>query len=328
MFIREKCDACGDCLVMCQYTDFGQEEARAQFESLLRGDAPDIVASCVTCVACNQYCPKGANPFDLILERQEQTGVLNIPEQNTELFRNMPNAPSTVIQGDPAMPSLSLCSVGDLVGGLFDGPIFEGMTVLKGGDYFCGVGWIHLGHEAPVRQNAPRVIANLAATGASEIVFYHDDCYALAASIAADYGIDVPFKPVHIIEYLFDHVRQHESDTTPLGLKVAYQQPCASRYTPWKDEQLDELFERLGVRRVSRRYDREMALCCGSPLMPRDRERAAEVKDRNVEDALASGAEAMAYLCPLCVLNLRKVAGARGLENLHLIELVNKALYE
>ncbi len=177
-----------------------------------------------------------------------------------------------------------------------------------------------------MRENAPRVVKNLAATGAEQIVFYHDDCYALLASMVSEYGIEVPFRPVHIIEYLLDQVKERAGNITPLGLRVAYQQPCASRYTPWKDEQLDELFGLIGVERVDREYDRKSALCCGSPVMPRDRERALEIKERNIKDAVEHGAQAVAYLCPLCVLNLRKVASAAGLENFHLIELVKQAL--
>jgi len=326
MFYEEKCDLCGDCLVLCPYVDYDRDEAVEQFGQLKDGGTPEIVGECVTCVACNQFCEKGANPFDLILERQEQTGVLNIPEQNTQLFRNLPDAPTQVLPGEPGRPALSLCSVGDLVPGLFEGPLFEGMTLLKGGDFFCGVGWVHLGQESPVRENAPRVIEKLAATGASEIVFYHDDCYALVTTIAKEYGVDVPFHPVHIIKYLLDQVKEHADEVKPLGLRIAYQQPCASRYTPWKDAQLDELFELIGVERVEREYDRMSALCCGSPVMPRDRDRAAQIKERNIADAVAHGAQAIAYLCPLCVLNLRKVSASAGLENHHLIELVKQAL--
>lgn len=326
MFDRENCDLCGECVARCPYQDYSLDEAAAQFQELVEGGTPPFVAECVTCVACNEYCEKGARPFDLILERLEETGVLEIPEQNTQLFRNLPNAPSEVVKGDPGKPALSLCSVGDLLPGLLDGPLFEGMTRLKGGDYFCGVGWVHLGQEKPLRDNARRVVENLAAVGAREIVFYHDDCYALLASIAGDYGIDVPFRPVHVIEYLLERVKERGDAVGRLGLKVAYQQPCASRYTPWKDERLDELFRLIGVERVARGYDRASALCCGSPLMPRDRDRAMAVKRRNIDDAVAGGAEAMAYLCPLCVLNLRKPAAASGLENHHIIELVEKAL--
>jgi Fe-S oxidoreductase len=324
MFDAERCDLCGDCLVLCPYFDYGREEAIAGFRLLVDGGTPGFVGECVTCVACNEFCEKGARPFDLILQRQEETGVLGVKEENTQLFRNLPNIAGQVIKGEPGRPALSLCSVGDLVEGLFEGPLFEGLTVLKGGEYFCGVGWVHLGAETPMRQNAPRVVEALAATGAAEIVFYHDDCYALFATIAPEMGIDVPFRPVHIIEYLLGCVKARQ-DVKRLGLRVAYQPPCASRYTPWKDGQLDELLELIGVERVEREHDRRAALCCGSPMMVRDREKALEIKERNIADAKAYGAQAMAYLCPLCVLNLRKVAGASGLENYHLIELVKMA---
>jgi Fe-S oxidoreductase len=165
---------------------------------------------------------------------------------------------------------------------------------------------VHLGEETPVREGAARVIENIAATGAEEVIFYHDDCYALMATMAPDYGIEVPFRPVHIIEYLLDRVKKNPAAVRRLGIRAAYQQPCASRYT--------------------REYDRLFALCCGSPMMPRDREKAMRIKERNIHDAVNSGAQAMAYLCPLCFLNLRKVAAASGLENYHIIELVKKAI--
>jgi len=36
------------------------------------------------------------------------------------------------------------------VPGPFEGRLFDGMTILKGGDLFFGAGWGHLGGEPPV----------------------------------------------------------------------------------------------------------------------------------------------------------------------------------
>ncbi|MBN1289614.1 MAG: (Fe-S)-binding protein [Actinobacteria bacterium] len=328
MFNAEKCDLCGDCLVLCPYVDYDREEAVEQFRLLMEDETPKILSECVTCAGCNEFCEKGANPFDLILARQEQTGIPHIPEENTKIFRGLADVRSEIIPGNADKPALSLCSVGEIIPGLFDGPMFEGMTILKGGDYFCRLGYIHMGLETPVRENTEKFVENLAASGAEEIVFYHDDCYALLALKAYEYGIDVPFKPIHIIEYLLERVKNRKNNITPLGMKIAYQRPCASRCTPQKDECLDELFRMIGVERVAREYDRINALCCGAPLMPRDRERAKALKKRNVADAVSHGADAFVYLCPLCTLNLRKIASVEGLENHHVIELVKRAVHD
>ncbi len=155
MFLRDRCDLCGDCLVRCPYVEYDRDEAIEQFRRLIDGETPEIVTACVTCVACNQFCPQGARPFDLILERQEETGTLNIPEQNTQLFRNMPTAPSEVRprcrrQAHP-LPLLR----GRPLPGLFDGPLFEGLTILKGGDYFCNVGLGAPGGGHPGARGSP-----------------------------------------------------------------------------------------------------------------------------------------------------------------------------
>lgn len=326
MFRVKECDLCGDCLVRCQYVDYDRERSIAEFSDLMNGNTPPIVTLCVSCVACNNYCTKGANPFDLILQRQEETGVLNIPEANTQLFRNLPKMPGEVIEGEKGKPLISLCSVGDLIPELFEGPLFEKATILKGGDFFCSVGWIHLGQEKPVRDNAQRFLDNIGRITSEEVVFYHDDCYALAKAMAPSYGLEVPFKPLHIFDFLLDAVKGFPERPKPLEIKVAYQQPCASRYTPEKDAVLDELFKLIGVERVNRKHDRMEALCCGSPLMPRDRDRALNIKETNLADAAGACADAMAYLCPLCYLNLNKLAAEKGLENYHVIELVKESL--
>ncbi len=325
MYYPEKCDLCGDCLFYCPYVEMDRDEAVEQFRELLEGGTPSILEGCVTCVACNAVCPQGVNPFHLIVKRQEESGIPEIPQANLSLFENLPRVPAQIVEGSNE-DVLSLCSVGDLVPGLFDGPLFKDLTVVKGGDYFCGVGWLHLGRLTPFVETAKNALRHLEALGRERIIFYHDDCYSLFSSLVRELGLTPKFKPVHVIEYVLQRLKSGDFETRRLDMSIAYQQPCASRYTPWKDPWLDELFDLLGVRRVSREHDRDRSLCCGSPLMPRDRERAMTIKTRNVQDAKGHGATAMVYLCPLCLLNLRKPAAEVGLENYHLLQLVDMAL--
>jgi len=328
MFDRSKCDLCGECLVKCQYVDFSSEKAREEISKLVMGEPASILKECITCVACNQYCEKGANPFDLINQMQEETSLFKVSDQALQMFTAAEMMSTEVITGQLGKPVMSLCTVGDLIPGLFEGQLFEGMTFLKGGTYFCKIGWIHAGKESPVRNGAQALVDKLAEAGAKEIIFYHDDCYAMTATKVRGYGIEVPFKPVHIIEYLLNYLQDRKDQIKKLNLKIAYQQPCASRYTPWKDKWLDELFHLIGVERVKRRYDRINALCCATPIVATDRERASKIKDMNIKDALEAGAEAMVFLCPICFLSLRRRAREAGLKPVHVINLCRLALGE
>ena len=328
MWYQEKCDLCGDCLVRCQYVDYDKEKAVEQIKELMEGKPAEVLEQCITCCACNEYCPTGANPFDLINRLQEVHGSLPIPEKTKKFMDSGTTVPSERIQGDKTKPALSLCAMewalpDDAAGGR----MFEGMTVVKGGEYFCYLGYVHIGMDNPLEKNAQRFIDKLAAVGSKEIVFIHDDCYAMLSKMP-EYNVQVPFKPMHIVEYMRNYLKEHRDQITPLDRKIAYQRPCASRYTGEMDPVLDEAFELLGVERVARKYDRESALCCGSLFSRIDPERIKPTMAKNIQDALGAGAEAMVFLCPVCMRALAKPALEQGLKPVFITQLARMALGE
>ena len=328
MWYHEKCDLCGDCLVRCQYVDYDKEKAVEQIKELMEGKPAEVLEQCITCCACNEYCPMGANPFDLINRLQEVHGSLPIPEKTKKFMDSGTTVPSERIQGDKTKPALSLCAMewalpDDAAGGR----MFEGMTVVKGGEYFCYLGYVHIGMDSPLEKNAQRFIDKLAAVGSEEIVFIHDDCYAMLSKMP-EYNVQVPFKPMHIVEYMRNYLKEHQDQITPLDRKIAYQRPCASRYTGEMDPVLDEAFELLGVERVARKYDRESALCCGSLFSRIDPERIKPTMAKNIQDALEAGAEAMVFLCPVCMRTLAKPALEQGLKPVFITQLARMALGE
>jgi Fe-S oxidoreductase len=153
----------------------------------------------------------------------------------------------------------------------------------------------------------------------------------MLANKVKEYGIELPFKPIHIIEYLRDYVKEHEDQIRKLDMKIAYQQPCASRYTFEKDSILDELFELIGAERVKRKYDRLGALCCGysqGAMVNVSKEELIQWRMKNIIDAKDAGAEAMVYLCPVCVAYLRNRTKGQGLEPYIISNLVRLALGE
>ncbi len=334
MFYEEKCTLCGECLMKCAYLAYPEEKAKAEFKKLIDGESTPVTSECITCCACNMYCPEGANPFDLINQRQEETGTFPASEKSLGMMSMASQLPPEVTKGKPGKPVLNLCTV-DFVPGAIEGQLFDGLTITKGGDYFCYIGWIHVGKPSMVEENAQKFVDNLAKVvkevGAKEVICYHDDCYALLANKVKEFGIKLPFKPVHIIEYLRDYVKANKDKVKKLNMKIAYQQPCASRYTFEKDKMLDELFELIGVERVDRKYDKMGALCCGGAqggmtTFPKEEVEAWRMK--NLMDAKEHGAEAMVFLCPLCALSLRSRAKAQDMEPYILSNLVRLALDE
>jgi Fe-S oxidoreductase len=335
MFDEEKCTLCGECLMTCAYLAYPEKKAKEEFRKLIEGKPTPVTADCITCCACNTYCPEEANPFDLINQRQEETGTFKVTDDALSKMSMASQLPSTVIKGELGKPVLNLCTVGDFLPGVIEGQLFDGLTITKGGDYFCYIGWVHMGKPSKVKENAVKFVDNLAGVvkevGAREVICFHDDCYALLTNKANEYGIQVPFKPVHIIEYMRDYCMAHKDKVKKLSMKISYQQPCASRYTFNKDKMLDELFKLIGVERVPREFDRIHALCCGGAQGASTNVSKEEVEKwrmKNIMDSKEYGAEAMVFLCPLCALSLRSRAKAQDLEPYILSNLVRQALGE
>jgi Fe-S oxidoreductase len=333
MFHEEQCDFCGDCLARCHYFPFDKKSGGEAFKKLVQGEKVDWLYDCVTCIACNEYCPKDARPFDLILRKMEETGNFTDPALRARMADRFKadGEPKPVA---PALRAMSLCVMEGSMPWALQGKLFEGLPLLKGRHYFCNVLFAHMGDESIMRDHLQGMVDNLAKSGAKEIVFVHDDCYAVLKGIAPEYGIKLPFWPVSIFEHLRDYLKEHRNDIKKLNMKVAYQRPCASRYTPEKDVYLDEIFDLIGVERVKRQYDGINAICCGVELagpnlklFPRGKN-FEPFREKNIQDARNHGAEAMVYLCPMCYRTLGKKAKETGLTNLMISDLCRLAVGE
>ncbi len=328
MFCEEKCDFCGDCLTRCAYVDYDKKRAASEIRALIDGKEAPILSSCITCYACNEYCPQEARPFDLILEQMEEYHSFPAsPEMvaDQEAFFTPGTAIKLAETGDTVV---SACVFGNTEAELFQGRLFEGLPLLKGRHFFCFILFDHLGAGSITKKHIQGYVDSLAASGAKEIILFHDDCCGALVDVAPQIGVTVPFRPVHIVEYLREYLESHKDELRPLNLRVAYQRSCASRLSPAKEPALDAIFQLIGVERVERRYDRESALCCSGAIAQWDGERAAALRARNLEDAKAAGAQAMCYLCPMCRRVLSADAESKGLANYHIIELARMSLGE
>ena len=328
MWNASKCDLCGDCLVKCLYTDYGRDEAVVEIKALMDCKEAGILSKCISCFGCHEYCPTGADPFDLIYEMQEKTGIHPVKWRISSGFLDKFNAPTELIPGDPDKPAL-VSGTAPIPEGALEGQLFQGMTVAIGGKYYCMFGSLHFGGKRFIEDNAQRFIDEIAGLG-KDIIFIQDDCYIMTHVQIKEYGLTVPFKYMSMCEYLCNYLRDHQSSITKLGKKVAYHRNCSSRYAPENEAFIDEIFELVGAERPPRKYEGEAALCCGAlmALGGLPEEQAAEVQAKNVNDAIACGADALITYCPLCYRTLQQPASRLGLTEIYITDLCRMALGE
>ena len=323
------CPTC-DCLVRCQYMDMDKDTAKVEMEKMIKGEDSFVLHECVTCYACEEYCKRGNHPFYLITDLQEKRGILPIPKPLVTQAVNMtiPTRRDIPFFGGAMEPVISLGVFPAYVDSI-KGKLFEGVSIILGRYFFCQLMYLHFGNPSVIRERLPGIIENIAKHDFKEVVFFHDECYSTFTSYAPAYGIEVPFKPIHLFDYLYNKLREHEDEIKPLNVKVAYQRNCSTRLAPKKDHFLDDIFSLIGADRVARRYDRENALCCAGTIRGQQRyDLFVDVQKRNVEDMANAGVEYCVFNCPACWDSLSEAVAKKGIKPIMMHDLCKLALGE
>lgn len=334
MWDASKCDLCGDCLVKCRYVHYEKDKAVSEIKLLMEGKSADILEKCITCNACFQYCPTGADPANLIYKMQEKFGSpisMSFKPFIDSVIKTFEHGSRDVqvIEGDPDKPALSFDSFPftQFPEGTLESSMFRGMTMVRGRKYVSLVGMAHMGGESLAQRYGRKVIDSLAELG-KDVVYMHNEGYILAHLKAGELGIEVPYKYMHLFEYMRDYLMNNQINITKLNRRVAYQPNCAVRWLPRQDVWLNEIFELIGVQRVSRKYEGVNALCCGGPALFINRELAMEIQNYNIRDALDNRAEALITICPMCDTVLRGETAKAGLPQIFITDLCRMALGE
>jgi Fe-S oxidoreductase len=287
------------------FNHYTLEEAVAERQALMAGTWAPILHNCAACHACNEFCPESANPFDLISKLQGIHGEADAANVWGDRAQKVDEERPKVLGGpkpEPADTLLATCTIGELNPRAFESLLYDDLPKLVGPAYYCCHALEFFGDEEGEKSRAQGFVDAIARYEPKELVCYHDACYTLLTFRLLEYGIEAPFRPVHIFEHLLRTLKKNRDKIRPLNMKVAYQRPCTSRNAPEKEHFLDELFELIGCERVNRKYDGDNALCCGDVYAFRNLlDRANEAATRNIEDSLKHGAEALIYLCPSCL---------------------------
>lgn len=338
MFDKSHCSECEniDCLMKCQWIEFENvEEAKGEMTKLINQDESSrVLKECMVCFACDEYCPYNSHPFDNINELQEKYSTLNITPgvaQNAlDMYRAKREFKPRDI--DPTKPILNKCAFPKMNAKEMAGPMFENLQSVGGLHYFCNLVYQHTAQPSVIKERVPEILENFKKTGVTkdtEVICWHDECHGLYTSYCQRNNIDVPFKPIHIYEYVYNYLKEHESEITKLNLKAAYQRPCSNRYVPETDKILDNICELIGVERVARKYDRENSLCCAAAFSFRGHQKLVRpTQNKNVQDMVDFGASVCIFNCPMCKETLEKKVVKNGMKSYFISDLARLSLGE
>ncbi|MHA1884644.1 MAG: hypothetical protein ACW96S_06315, partial [Promethearchaeota archaeon] len=134
MFDKSNCVTCEDidCLTRCQWMDIDKKAARVEMEKMINGEETFVLKDCVTCFACDEYCPYDSHPFDLKTELQEKYNSYNINPNMLQgaIKQFAPHDEVRVKEIDPEQPVLNKCTFSRINSEEMKGQMFENMQYL------------------------------------------------------------------------------------------------------------------------------------------------------------------------------------------------------
>lgn len=340
----EKCTLCGECLMQCPVMEMGEDEAKAEFASLLKGvPAPRVFGECTLCFSCNNYCPEGLRPYELILERITGRDAkkpamfpyflngLPAPSLFQDLYGTLDFGEQEIIRrwSSPPPPSKDMLFVGcigkTLCHDIDNSQVMKDLPKFGPSDVCCGELAYRGGSWETYAQITERLLSRFSELDIERMVCYCASCYNFLSSILPKvYGKEVPFELTSLYQWLLERFEAGEVEVKkPLGYRAAVHESCyASELGPDFYEALRVLYMAAGMDIVELEHNRERALSCGAASVvrrwnPLDIMREQNRKYREVKK---SGTRQMAVNCPGCFLTLSSTSWMQGMKLHYMVE--------
>jgi Fe-S oxidoreductase len=327
VFRADLCTRCGECFTRCHYMDLTRAQAVAEIDRLIAGQpSPTVHKKCVSCYACNAFCPVDAHPYELILEawheRYLKSGLparasylmpYHSPNYREDMEAKMSGRErallarwkSTPAAGEVLYPGCNLLTVPYL----FDLDVLSQLPVSGDWSLCCGEPFFRGGMFEPVAEIANGLTRYYADKQISKMVFVCPACMNMFRNVLPQqFGAKLDFECEYIVTWLLRKMDSGELKITrPLNRTVAVHDSCHGRVL--RDEIMGptrELYRRLGLKIVELKLHHEDGLCCGiaaglNKFMPQDITLAAA---RELRQSSSSSAQELAIYCTGCYLML------------------------
>jgi len=368
-FAEDSCDGCGECFIECPVLSLSETAAKADIAALIEGNVERSAAFrfCTTCNVCDFVCPKGADPYELILERfDERTRERGLPSFAKLVF---PNEPENVWSGvrllmgarelsllkaweeNLRVPRERILLTGfytNLVPFLAQGKILDSLLPVAAGSeglWGCGGDTNKLGAVGLTEQVVKLCQRTFSDLGVQELIcFMPAEAAMLGEVLPRRYGGNFSFEVRSLDDWILERLESGVIEVNhPLGLRVTVHDNCMSRYFGGRPQEiLRKIASRAGCDLVEMEHNRFRALCCGWAATIPTLHWAGRGSpfptliyllsslQRRMEEAARTGADVILTSCPACYLFLtliREVTGV-GPKVLHTLDLVGMAAGE
>ena len=350
VFSPERCTQCGECFTRCMYMDLTREQAIQEIRRLIDGEPTSwVLDRCMSCYACNVFCPEDAHPYQLILEqwdrRYRERGLparaaymlpYHTPNYRTDLERAMSPRErellarwrSTPLQGEVLYPGCNLLTLP----ALFDLPVFEDLPVSGDWSLCCGEPFYRMGLFEVMERVAAGLSEYYRDRPIEKMVFVCPACMNMFRNVLpGEFGADFDFECEYISQWLLRKMDAGGLEIVrPLDREVTIHDSCHGRVLGDEiTESSRELLGRLGLRVINMKHHHADGICCGlaagcNRQMPQD---MVSVGRRELREGVATGAKEMAIYCTGChlTLNMTRHLVRTGQERVHTLEYLAEA---
>lgn len=295
-FRDDVCPLCGLCFEKCPTLELSSRDGEKEIEMLIKGETKYslVYQFCTTCNTCDLICPFEANPYELILERWNESykshglpGIAKLIFPNER--ENMWSSIRVLIDRDESLSLLKwernfMTNFNDnpretvLISGTYTNLVpyllktslldefkhaiagSEALWVCAGDLYKLG-----LNEES---DNVGRLLLKMFSEMNTKKIYFFMGSEAMMLNdiFPKRFGIDFSrWKPEPIDSWILDKLRKKEIKLIKkLRLNVAVHDNCTSKYMGMKFQNtLREIVKYTGCNIVEMKHNRESGLCCG-----------------------------------------------------------------
>lgn len=352
VFREDLCTRCGECFTRCRYMDLSRDEAVQEIKRLIDGrPTRHVMQKCVSCYACDAFCPEDAHPYDLILsrwsKRYDEKGLpvrasyllpYHEPNYRTDMVAEMDGDERALLErwretapeGEFMYPGCNLLTMPYLA----RTDALSGLAVSGDWSLCCGEPFYRMGAFDIVEKIAAGLSDYYKGREIKKVVFACPACMNMFRNVLPRFGAELEFECEYVANWLLNRLDSGElSVKKELDRTVTIHDSCHARVLG--DEVMEstrELYKCLGLTVINPKHHHEDGICCGiaagcNRMMPQD---IIKVSLRELKEGAGTGASEMAIYCGGCylVMNMARKVYPGAPRLVHTLEFAAEALGE